>query len=322
MCVHNFNSQIHVWFPLHLLVCRVHRLWSFLATFWSGFRTHYFQSVPIGSLHGARPLGYLLDGCPVEAGFWTWGSCLKAIYIYHIFIQNLFFKKTSALWDLPESLDTYHLSCWKALKLGKSHGMWWSAMQNPLCIAIFVPKIALPFTNVPVFACIVTHSRISCPQKTHWCHRLSARLFFSIITRHSLDPFGKESRAAYAKKKTSKPSVSYVIRILKRSEISKLCFIFRLQQLCCRELGPRTRMRCKFPAACTEEGCSVATWQNGDGIRINNQASSNAFTRIQLELNKIHKFAGTGCFCFNGSSFSQLVCWNLFFCHFPSTFSI
>lgn len=119
-------------FRLHLLVCRVHRLWSFLATFWSGFRTHYFQSVPIGSLHGARPLGYLLDGCPVEAGFWTWGSCLKAIYIY-IFIQNLFFKKTSvtsALWDLPESLDTYHLSCSKALKLGKSHSMWWSANAN------------------------------------------------------------------------------------------------------------------------------------------------------------------------------------------------
>lgn len=135
----------------------------------------------------------------------------------------------------------------------------------------------------------------------------------------------------------SKSSVSYVIRIFKRSEISKLCFIFRLQQLCCRELGPRTRMRCKFPAACTEEGCSVATWQKWGwvplrwlvgshqatwgGIGISNQTSSNAFTQIQLELDKIHKFAGTGCFCFNGSSFSKLICWNHFF-HLPGTFSI
>ena len=75
LSVRNLNSQIHVCFPLHLIVCRLHRLWSFLAMVWSGFRTHYFQSVPIGSLHGARPHSYLVDGCPVEAGFWTWGSC-------------------------------------------------------------------------------------------------------------------------------------------------------------------------------------------------------------------------------------------------------
>lgn len=139
-------------------------------------------------------------------------------------------------------------------------------MPNPLCIATFVPKIALPFTvslsspassRTPGYP--VLKKRIGATGCQHVC-------FFSIITRHSLDPFGKESREAYAKKKTSKSSVSYVIRIFKRSEISKLRFIFRLQQLCCRELGPRTRMRCKFPAACTEEGCSVATWQNGDGF--------------------------------------------------------
>ena len=254
----NFNSQIHVWFPLHLLVCRVHRLWSFLATFWSGFRTHYFQSVPIGSLHGARPLGYLLDGCPVEAGFWTWGSCLKSISSISSLKRLQPFETCQSLFTLIIFHAQRHWNWANLTVCGDQQ------MPTPLCIAIFVPKIALPFTDVPVFACIVTHSRISCPQKTHWCHRLS--FFFSIITRHSLDPFGKESRAAYAKKKTSKPSVSYVIRIFKRSEISKLRFIFRLQQLCCRELGPRTRMRCEFPAACTEEGCSVATWQNGDGF--------------------------------------------------------
>lgn len=125
-------------FRLHLLVCRVHRLWSFLATFWSGFRTHYFQSVPIGSLHGARPLGYLLDGCPVEAGFWTWGSCLKAIYIY-IYLSRISSSKRLQ-WLQPFE------TCQSLLTLiifhAQRHWNWANLtvcgdqqMPTPLCIA-------------------------------------------------------------------------------------------------------------------------------------------------------------------------------------------
>lgn len=134
----NFNSQIHVWFPLHLLVCRVHRLWSFLATFWSGFRTHYFQSVPIGSLHGARPLGYLLDGCPVEAGFWTWGSCLKSISSISSLKRLQPFETCQSLFTLIIFHAQRHWNWANLTVCGDQQ------MPTPLCIAIFVPKIALP----------------------------------------------------------------------------------------------------------------------------------------------------------------------------------